>query len=282
MSAARQASRIASTLPIPSTRRCFGARASPDAAHVEVVLDQRLGLRVVHVETLAHGLFAIVVALDQILAGDVILGRSLRRIEPDVISAPRSGMHAPPAHPLDDRRVGHVDFQDVVERDGGVLHRVGLRNRSREAVEQVALRAIRGLQPLAHEPDDDVVGHQAAGIHDLFRGEAERRARLERGAQHVPGRDLRNAVRPGDEGGLRAFAGARGTEEDETHGRSRVDAAERALRCAEIRTRRRRGDRDGRPFSRELCGLTVDGSIGAQSSVYCAPTLAIPCGLIRS
>src|SRR5471030_483370 len=51
-----------------------------------VVLDQRLGLRDIHVEPLLHGLFLVVVALDQRLTGDVVLAFLLRRIELDVIS----------------------------------------------------------------------------------------------------------------------------------------------------------------------------------------------------
>ena len=47
-------------------------------------------------------------------------------------------------------------------RDAGVLHRVGLRNGARKAVEQIAVRAIGLLQALLDQADDDVVGNQRA------------------------------------------------------------------------------------------------------------------------
>ena len=94
----------------------------------------------------------------------------------DVIHAAAAGMHAPPGDALDDVLVGHRDLEHVVDRDVRVLHRVGLRHGAREAVEQVALRAVGLRQPVLDEADDDVVGNQCAGVHDLLRGEAERRA----------------------------------------------------------------------------------------------------------
>ena len=57
----------------------------------------------------------------------------------DVIGASRAGMHAAAGQALDDLAVVHVDLDHVVEIDAGVAHRVGLRNRAREAVEQEAL-----------------------------------------------------------------------------------------------------------------------------------------------
>ena len=69
-------------------------------------------------------------------------------------------MAAAPAHALDDHRVGHVDLEHVIECHAGVAQRVGLRNGARKAVEQVAVAAIGLAQAVAHQPDDDFVGHQ--------------------------------------------------------------------------------------------------------------------------
>jgi hypothetical protein len=57
----------------------------------------------------------------------------------------------------------------------------------------------------------------AAGVHHLLGRQAQRRAGLDRGAQHVTGGNLRNAIALADEGGLRAFAGARRAQEDQSH-----------------------------------------------------------------
>ena len=95
------------------------------------------------------------------------------------------------------------------------LHRLGLRNGAREAVEEEAARAIGGLDALLHEADDDLVGDELAAIHDLLGREPERRAGLDRGAQHVAGGDLRDAVALRDERGLGALARS-GTAQEES------------------------------------------------------------------
>src|SRR5579875_1599185 len=52
---------------------------------VAVIRDQRLGLRLIHLEALLHRFFLVVVALDQRLARHVVLAFDLRRIELHVI-----------------------------------------------------------------------------------------------------------------------------------------------------------------------------------------------------
>jgi hypothetical protein len=63
-----------------------------------------------------------------------------------------------------------------------------------KAVEQEALGAIGLRQAFLHQADDDVVADQAASVHHLLGGHAQRCARLDGGAQHVAGGDLRDAV----------------------------------------------------------------------------------------
>ena len=105
----------------------------------------------------------------------------------------------------------------IVERPTGVrqhrVERLRLLERARKAVEQEAARGIGLGQPLADDADDHVVGHELAGVHVLLRREAELGARLQRGAQHVAGRDVRHAEGGRDALGLRAFAGPRRTEQ---------------------------------------------------------------------
>ncbi|MDQ0590905.1 hypothetical protein QFZ47_005014 [Variovorax paradoxus] len=115
-------------------------------------------------------------------------------------------MRAPAAHAFDDVAERHVDFEHVVELDAGRLHGVGLRNGSREAVEQEAIGAIGLRDAFLHEVDDQVVAHETARFHDGLGLLPERRAGLDGGAQHVAGRNLRNAVLLANEGCLRAFA----------------------------------------------------------------------------
>ncbi len=126
-------------------------------------------------------------------------------------------MHAPAAHAHDDLLVRHVDLQHVVDRHAGLLHRLGLRDGAREAVEQVARLAVGLPQALLHHLDDQLVRYQVPGVHHLLRLFAERAAGLDLGAQHVAGRNLRDAEPLADELGLRALARARRPEEYQPH-----------------------------------------------------------------
>ena len=138
-------------------------------------------------------------------------------------------MHPPAAHALDDGAVGHVDLEHVVEVDAAVLERIGLGQGAGKAVEQEAGGAIGLGDPLLDQADDDVVAHQRAGVHHLLGREAERRAGLDGGAQHVAGGDLRDAVALADHGRLRAFARAGRSQQDESHER-RLRVGGRAAR----------------------------------------------------
>jgi hypothetical protein len=126
-------------------------------------------------------------------------------------------MAAPPAHALDDGVEGHVDLQHHVQLDAGGLHGVGLRQGAREAVEQEAVGTVALRDAFLDQADDDVIADQAAAVHHLLGGQAQRRAGLDGGAQHVAGGNLRNAVLLADERGLRAFAGAGGAQKNESH-----------------------------------------------------------------
>jgi len=120
-------------------------------------------------------------------------------------------------HALDDFLIGDVDLDDVVDRHAGGLHRFGLRNGAREAVEQIAVLAVRLLKARLHHADDDVVGDEAASIHDGLGLHAKLGAGLDLRTQHVAGGDLRNAVFFLDVIGLGAFAGARAAQQNQTH-----------------------------------------------------------------
>ena len=131
-----------------------------------------------------------------------------------------AGCDAAAAHALDDGGVGHVDLEHDVELDAGGLHRVGLRDGAREAVEQEAVGAVGLGDALLDQADDDVVADQAAAVHHLLGRHAQRRAGLDGGAQHVAGGDLRDAVLLADHRGLRALAGAGRAQQDQSHRRS--------------------------------------------------------------
>ncbi len=209
---------ISSTLPVPLMARYLGAWAGSCLRPARVVVDQRAGLRAVDLKALLHGFFLVVLALDQVLAGHVVLAGYFGWIELDVVGAAAGGVRAAAAHALDDGVEGHVDFQHVVELDAGCLQGVGLWNGAREAVKEEALGAVRLGDAFLNQTDDDVVADQGARVHDGLGLQAQRRARFDRRAQHVAGGDLRDAVFLADERGLRALSGAGGAEQDQSHG----------------------------------------------------------------
>ena len=71
------------------------------------------------------------------------------------------------------------------------------------------LAAIRLGDALGDHVDDDVVGDELAGIHDRLDPLPELAARGDRGAQHVAGGELNEAVRLLEPLCLGPFAGAR-------------------------------------------------------------------------
>ena len=74
------------------------------------------------------------------------------------------------------------------------LQVVGLAGRAGEPVEQPPTDGVVLGEPLLDEPDHDVVGQEVPGVHELLGLAAELGAVLDRGAEHVAGRDVRDAV----------------------------------------------------------------------------------------
>ena len=108
------------------------------------------------------------------------------------------------------------------------IERLGLGDRAGEAVQDEAARGVGLAQPLGDEADHDVVGHQAAAVHDALGLAPERRAGRHRVAQHLAGGDLRHPPLAGELASLGALAGAGGAEEDHAHRQlRRANAPER-------------------------------------------------------
>src|SRR5882672_7147898 len=184
---------------------------------LRIVVDQGPGLLLVDLEAPSHGLLLVVFALHQRLARQIVPAGGLRRVEADVVVPARRRVHAAPRETPDDLVVVDVDLQHEVESDVRGAHRLSLGDGARKSVEQVAVPAIQVLEALFHEADDDVVGDELPGVHDLLGGESERRARLHGSAQHVAGGDLGNPEVIADKSRLGALAGSRRPEKNEPH-----------------------------------------------------------------
>src|SRR5690606_33061171 len=169
-----------------------------------VEVHQRLGLGVVDLQTLAYGLFLVVLTLDQLFTGHIVLAGLLRRIVFQVVGA--TGTAA------DDLLVVHGNFQNVIDLDACVHQCLGLGNGARKAVQQEAVGAIILSNTLVDQTNDQLVGDQAAGIHHFLDLLAQFGTGLDCGTQHVAGGDLRNIEPLADELGLCALARAGGTQ----------------------------------------------------------------------
>ena len=101
-------------------------------------------------------------------------------------------------------------------------HRVELlrlREVSREPVEDEARCGVRLRQPLANEGDGQLVGNELAGREDRLHPAAELRPGRDRGAEHVAGRDVWDAVLGREPLRLRPLAGALRAQHQEVHRR---------------------------------------------------------------
>ncbi len=85
------------------------------------------------------------------------------------------------------------------------------------AIEDDAGLGREAVERLADDARDDLVGHQFARFHHGLGLEADRRAGLDGGAQHVAGRELDHAALGHEALGLRALAGAGRTKQDDVH-----------------------------------------------------------------
>src|SRR5699024_1467980 len=186
-------------------------------APFRIVVHQRARLLLVDRQALPDGVFTVVVALDERLSGDVVRISYLGRIEDSVIAAAAGRMNTSAAHALDDVFLGHTDFNDKIHGNAGLLQGFGLRYGAWEAIKQVAILAVWLLEAIFDQADDDVIGYQLAGIHDLLGLQSQWRLFLDGSAQHVACCYLRNIELLRNVACLGAFSGPRWAEKYQSH-----------------------------------------------------------------
>ncbi len=120
-------------------------------------------------QTFANGLFLIVFTGGQIFAGDVIFAFHFRRIKLNVVNAARGGVYATTHNTVNDQFVRYVEFQHVIHHNTRFFHRVSLRDRARETVQQKTVTAVFLGDTLFNQRNHQFIGHQFTGVHDIFR-----------------------------------------------------------------------------------------------------------------
>mmetsp|Transcript_78208 Transcript_78208/g.207558 ORF Transcript_78208/g.207558 Transcript_78208/m.207558 type:complete len:263 (-) Transcript_78208:99-887(-) len=148
-----------------------------------VVGQQWLGDIVVTLEPLAHGLGLVVVALDERLAGNVIFALNLGWVVVVGVGAARSRMQPPAASALHYLLGGHCKVQRHVNLHGPAK-RLCLGLRARKAIEKYMF-LLCALDLFQDHVDNEVVRHQAAGVHVCLGLQPERRAQADLCSQHV-------------------------------------------------------------------------------------------------
>mmetsp|Transcript_11996 Transcript_11996/g.18054 ORF Transcript_11996/g.18054 Transcript_11996/m.18054 type:complete len:326 (+) Transcript_11996:371-1348(+) len=176
---------------------------------VLVVANQRCSLVVVDFQTLANRLFLVVLTLNQRLSGLVVLTLDLGRIVFHMVDTTASLMHPATGQTADNFFVIHGNFDHIVDGNSLVFQSFSLGDGPRETVEQETVLAIRLLNTLFDQRNDDVVRHQAACCHDFLYLLAQLGLGFHRRTQHVTGGDLGNIKPFSNELGLSPLACAR-------------------------------------------------------------------------
>ncbi|GMT31553.1 hypothetical protein PFISCL1PPCAC_22850, partial [Pristionchus fissidentatus] len=121
--------------------------------------------------------------------------------------------------PLDERLLGHLEVDGQLCGHDLGLKLISLRDLSRVAVDEESLAALGNLleHRLLDQIENDSLGNELAGLHDLCELRATGRARLDLIAQEISRREMGQAVLGDNLLALRALARA-GTANDEEDG----------------------------------------------------------------
>ena len=125
-------------------------------------------------------------------------------------------------HPVDQLLpVADLELEDDVDRALELaqqhVERLSLRHRAREAVEDEARDRVAAREPVADQVDHQLVVDELAGVEHRLQLAAERRLELAHLAQHVAGRDVRDAVGGRDLLRLRPLATPLRSQDDDVH-----------------------------------------------------------------
>src|SRR5690606_27340429 len=111
----------------------------------------------------------------------------LWRIINNVINTTRTRMHTTAAQALNDFLVSHVDFNHMINSNTGFQHGLSLRNSARETIKQKTIGTIGLLNTLFYQTDNNIVGYQTTGFHNLFYFQAQLGTGFNSGTQHIAG-----------------------------------------------------------------------------------------------
>ena len=135
----------------------------------------------------------------------------------DVVAGTALFADAAAAHALHDHIVLDLQLQHLVDADAHSLNGLGLGNGAGHAVQDEAVGAVGLCQTLLQDADDDLIGHQCAGVHEALCLQAHLGAILHGSTQDVAGADGGDVQLCADDLGLRALTGTRCAQQDQIH-----------------------------------------------------------------
>src|SRR5437667_8822497 len=104
-----------------------------------------------------------------------------------------------------------------------------LRDGARKTIEDEPVTRVRLINAIGNDCNDNVIGHEFTARHDIAGTQADRRACLDRCAQHVTGGKLYQAMLGDEALCLSTFAGPRWAEQHQSH-RRRPRSFDRLIR----------------------------------------------------
>ena len=162
----------------------------------------------INLQAFANGLFLVVCTLHQRLTGFVVLAFHFGRIVLDVIDAATAFMHTAARQAADNLFIIHRDLDNVVDNNALIFQGFRLGNGAGKTVQQKTVFAVRLLNPLLNQRNNNIVRYQTTGCHNLFNLFAKLGLGLDRCPKHVTGGNLGNTEAFSNELGLSPLSGA--------------------------------------------------------------------------
>ena len=85
-------------------------------------------------------------------------------------------MNATTTHAINDGFKWHIDFKHKVDCYSRIFHGLCLGDSAWKAIKQIAVAAVGFFKTIFYKTNNDVIGNEAACIHNLFCSNAEGRA----------------------------------------------------------------------------------------------------------
>ena len=191
-----------------------------DDAPLVVVVDQRLGLGVIGVQSLLDCGFGVICPLLEVCAACIALSFDLGLIELHMVGRPALA-HPPPGDALDELRIGNVNVQyhiDLLAQSRqDLIQSLCLGHGPGEAIQHPSSLYIILGQAILDDINEKSIGNELPCIHELLGLNTEGCSAANILSQYISCGDVLYMVFVDDHLGLCAFTGSRWTYQNNIH-----------------------------------------------------------------